>query len=589
MRNPFTHYTLLAKRWAWVMLLGIFLCGGSTYIITKLMPPVYQASALLLVSFNTSNSAADNTTAALAVLPTYAQLIKNPAVLQPVLAHHQGLTLDQLSPMISVTPQSNTQVIELDVNNSDPRLAAQLANEVGQSLAHYSNTNLNATVEVLSAIVPTIPIQPKPSLDAMLGALVGLGLALALIVAFEWFDDRIGHPEEIQELLDVDILTTIPYLSAKQRLRNAEEIPALAEGCRILSATFNTIQHSKPFKLVMVTSALAGEGKSTIVANLGLFLAMSGKRVLLVDADLRHPVLDQHFQLDNHQGLYNVFLEMWGQIQVELTGQPTEIETLRVLPAGAVPSNPAELLQSHLVGQVFEQFKKSSFDYIIFDTPPLLPVADTLILASYMDATILVVDVSKTPRKILARARQILRRTAAPLLGVTVNKSCWPDYGDIRDYLNSMHRQQRPEGPHRSPNIPIANDTPTLPEQRAKDSKDMSTMLKKPANGSYANGMLNERISNGDATILRASPKPRVVPRRPQLTSAAGEQKQQVDPDITPKSPSTQSSNDSNEHNTPSSKPEDAKFRPLNTVGTDDIANDSSITGPMPQLQKRNQ
>src|SRR5947209_219082 len=264
MRNPFTHYTLLAKRWAWVMLLGVFLCGGSTYIITKLMPPVYQASALLLVSFSTSNSAADNTTAALAVLPTYAQLIKNPAVLQPVLAQHQGLTLDQLSPMISVTPQSNTQVIELDVSNSDPQLAAQLADEVGQSLAQYSNTKLNATVQVLPAILPTTPIQPKPLLDAMLGALVGFGLALALIVAFEWLDDRIGHPEEIQELLDVDILTTIPYLSAKQRLRNAEEIPALAEGCRILSATLNTIQLSKPFKLVMVTSALAGEGKSTI-------------------------------------------------------------------------------------------------------------------------------------------------------------------------------------------------------------------------------------------------------------------------------------------------------------------------------------
>jgi polysaccharide biosynthesis transport protein len=589
MRNPFTHYTLLAKRWAWVMLLGILLCGGSTYIVTKLMHPVYQATALLLVSFNTSNSAADNTTAALAVLPTYAQLVKNPAVLQSVLAHHQGLTLDQLFPMISVTPQSNTQVIELDVNNSDPQLAAQLATEVGQSLAQYSDTKLNATVQVLPAIVPTIPIQPKPSLDAMLGALVGLGLALALIVAFEWLDDRIGHPEEIQELLDVDILTTIPYLSQKQRLRNAEEIPALAEGCRILSATFNTIQHSKPFKLVMVTSALAGEGKSTIAANLGLFLAMSGKRVLLVDADLRHPVLDQHFQLDNHQGLYNVFLEMWAHIQVELVGQPTEIETLRVLTAGAAPSNPAELLQSGLVGQLFELFKKSSFDYIIFDTPPLLPVADTLILASYMDATILVVDVSKTSRKILARAKQILRRTPATLLGVTVNKSCWPDYGDIRDYLNSIEHQQRSKAPHRSLNIPITNDTPTLHEQRAKDSKDMSTMPKKPANASYANGMLNERISKGDVTIPRASPRPPVVPHRPQLKSTSSEQKQQVDPDITPKSPNTPPSNGSNELHTPRSKPEDAKFRPLNTIGTDDIANDSSITGPIPQLQKRNQ
>src|SRR5438552_4803162 len=115
MQNPLTHYTMLAKRWAWIILLGIVLCGGSTYIIAKLMHPVYQATTLLLVSFNTTSSGYDNTTAALEILPTYAQIATNPTVLQPVLAQHQGLTLQQLTSMISVKPQSNTQIIELDV------------------------------------------------------------------------------------------------------------------------------------------------------------------------------------------------------------------------------------------------------------------------------------------------------------------------------------------------------------------------------------------------------------------------------------------------------------------------------------------
>src|SRR5690348_2561414 len=110
MRNPLTCYILLAKRWVWIILLGVVICSGMTYAVTKLMRPVYQATAFLIVTFNTSNSAYDNTTAALEVLPTYAQLVTNPKVLQPVVAQHKGMTLKTLLPMITVKPQSNTQI-----------------------------------------------------------------------------------------------------------------------------------------------------------------------------------------------------------------------------------------------------------------------------------------------------------------------------------------------------------------------------------------------------------------------------------------------------------------------------------------------
>ncbi len=436
MSNPLTRYILLAKRWIWVMLLGIILCSGMTYLVTKLMRPVYQATAWMIVTFGTSNSGYDNTTAALEALPTYAQIVTNPQVLQPVIAQHQGMTLKTLLPMITVKPQSNTQIIELDVNNSNPQLAAQLANEIGQSFSHYSSTQLPATIQVLPAQVPTDPIQPKPSTDAIIGALVGLGLSLALIIAFEWADDRMENPDEVQELLNLDVLTVIPRLSQRDRIKSAEETPALAESCRILSATLNAAQEIKPFKLVMITSALAGEGKSTIAANLATFLAMAGKRVLLVDADLRHPVQDQHFQIDNRHGLSNAFLEVWAQVEVELNGQPTEIPMLRVLTTGVLPSNPSELLQSQIAQRLFDYFKQSKqFDFVIFDTSPLLPVADAQIIASYIEVAILVTDITKTPRKVLLRAKQTLLRTRTHILGTVVNKSRWPDDGDRLDYI----------------------------------------------------------------------------------------------------------------------------------------------------------
>ncbi len=461
MQSSLSHYILLAKRWAWVVLLGVAICSGTTYIITKLIPPTYVATTYVVIKVTTSQSSNDNTLAAVSLIPSFNQVITNDQVLQPV-ALKYGLTVKQLAAMITTRTSQTSVLMQIDVSNRDATLAKHLADEVANSFSeNYLKQTYEADVtgKVLPAIVPALPAQPKPTTDALIGAVVGLGLALAIIVIFEWIDDRLSSPEEVQKLLGLEALTIIPELSRKQRTKNAEETPELAEGCRILCANLNMAQMIRPFKLVMVTSALAGEGKSTISANIASFLAMSGKRVLLVDADLRHPVLDQHFQLENRQGLSNAFLEMWAQVEVGLDGQPTEIPSLRVLTAGVLPSNPSELLQSQLAQQLFNHFRNSQkFDYVIFDAPPVLPIADAQILATYVQVTILVVDASKTPRKALVRAKQALSRTGTRILGVAINKSQWPDFGEVQDYLSNI--QQRPRADitmSMPPNMPNNN------------------------------------------------------------------------------------------------------------------------------------
>ncbi len=429
MKTPIGYFRLLARRWAWLIILGIALCAGATYVFSKLIPPVYEASATLLIkscssASNSNSSAYDCLTASTGAVPTYAQLLTNPVILGPVIAQHPELTLKRLNSMISVKPQSDTQLIELDVDADNPRLAMQLANDISGSLTQVINTQLPGTVQVLPAEQPTDPIKPRPLQYTGIGALVGLGLALSLIFLFEWNDDRLANPEEVQELLSMETLAFIPRLSRFQRRKQAKEIPILAEEYRILCANLSVAQALKPFKLVVVTSTLVGEGKSTVAANLASFLAMTGKHVLLVDANLHHPALDQHFRLDNHQGLSNVLLD---QMEVDLDGQATGMPTLRVLTVGTASSHSAELLQSPLTSQLFEDFKKAPFDYVIFDAPALLPVADTLILVSYIQATVFVVDVSKTSRRALLRARRVLDKTHTTVLGVVINKSRWSD------------------------------------------------------------------------------------------------------------------------------------------------------------------
>lgn len=484
MQSPLSRYTMLAKRWAWLIILGIVICSAGTYTIGKLIPPKYQASATIFLSMGRSTtSTGESIPASLAALPTYAQLLTNPVVLNHVVAQHQGLTLKQLIEMLSVKPQPNTQLIELDVQNTDPQLAMQLANEISVSFAQYVDTQAQApaTAQVLPAQLPIDPISPRPLVYAGLGALVGLGLALALIVLFEWVDDRLGSPEEVQEISGLDTLTVIPKLSKRERGKNAEEIPTLAEGCRRLCASLNAAQAHKPFKGVMVTSALVDEGKTTIAANLASFLAMAGKRVLFVDADLRRPMLHHHFQLDNYRGLTSAFMEKWPQHEQELHDQPTEIPTLRVLTTGVIDFNPAELLQSSVANQIFSTLQKApQFDYVIFDTPPLLPVADAQILASYIQTTVLVIDASKTPRKALLRAMRMLHKTRTSVLGIVLNKSSWSDYNDIRHYLSDMWQPKTGTGlaklPLPPPGTPPLNggvdSTVTITSPRQQKDKE---------------------------------------------------------------------------------------------------------------------
>src|SRR3989442_8871274 len=227
MKIPLNYYTVLAKRWAWVVILGVVLCSSASFVISKITTPVYQASTTLILNAQASNSTSENFTTSVQAVPTYAQLLTSPAVLDPVAERHPGLAPDQLRAMITAKSQPNTPLIVLDVQNQDPRLAMDLANEVSQSFAQFANAQLPNTVQILPAQMPKEPVNPKVRVNTGIGALVGLGLALALIVIFEWLDDRLKSAEEARELLGMEILTVIPWLSPKQRTKRAEEIPAL--------------------------------------------------------------------------------------------------------------------------------------------------------------------------------------------------------------------------------------------------------------------------------------------------------------------------------------------------------------------------
>ena len=171
MGNLFRYYTLLAKRWMWMFIVCVLVCGSATYLISSFLRPVYQASAYLVIDVGAS--AHPSISDSLQAVPTFAQLITIPTVLDPVVAQHPGLSLSDLLSMLTVKPQTNTQIIELDIQTANPQLAAELANQISQSFARYANATTPGTVQIIPASTPAFPAQPRPLQEAGIGALVG--------------------------------------------------------------------------------------------------------------------------------------------------------------------------------------------------------------------------------------------------------------------------------------------------------------------------------------------------------------------------------------------------------------------------------
>lgn len=192
----------------------------------------------------------------------------------------------------------------------------------------------------------------------------------------------------------------------------------VSEQFRTLRTNIHFTSSDGDIRSLVITSASHSEGKSTTASNLAIVFAQEGKRVLFIDADMRKPTMHHTFKLNNSRGLSNVLAR---QIALKVAIQPAEIENLDLLPCGPIPPNPAELLSSQNMDLLFEQ-ALDVYDLLIFDTPPVLSVTDSVILANKCEGTILVVNSGKTEKEHAIKAKEaITASTKTRLLGAVIN------------------------------------------------------------------------------------------------------------------------------------------------------------------------
>ena len=273
---------------------------------------------------------------------------------------------------------------------------------------------------VLSAEVPTVASSPKPKLDAVVGLVIGLALGLAIAFLVDLLDRRVKAPEEFEALYGLRSLTTIPE-RGRSPSSQAERTQAL-EPFRILRNGLNFLSPSSPIKVVLVTSAVPGEGKSTVAAGLARAVALSGRSCVLVEADLRRPTFAQQFDLGGDQRGLTTALVGGASPESLLREAVPGLRSLQVLPSGPLPPNSAELLRSAEMGSVLERLSQQA-DMVILDAPPLLPVADAQVLLDHpqVDACLVVARVYKTTREEARRTRAVIERLRLHNMGLVVN------------------------------------------------------------------------------------------------------------------------------------------------------------------------
>ena len=283
---------------------------------------------------------------------------------------------------------------------------------------------------------PAEPIKPKKKMNILLGIMVGLGLGVGLTFLREYMDTSLKSIEDV-ERLGFPVLGSIPFITPDRASRHAVKDGGNGEFTRIesrlithfapkspISEAYRTLRTNilytrpdEPVKSVLISSSGPGEGKSTSVANLAITFAQMGANALIVDTDLRRPVLHGIFEVPRSDGLTNVLI---GQKKLDDAVKKTKIENLDILTSGTLPPNPSEMLASKAMKSVVKEVTEK-YDIVLFDSPPVIAVTDAAVLATQLDGLVLVIKSGETGKDALERSRVLMNNVNARVLGVMVN------------------------------------------------------------------------------------------------------------------------------------------------------------------------
>ncbi len=273
-----------------------------------------------------------------------------------------------------------------------------------------------AMVEIVDTAKPGLrPVRPNKPLNIALGVIIGLVVGVGLAFFIEYLDTSVKTIDDVERALQSPVLGVIPQ-NVGSLLQEGAESPH-AEAYRVLRTNLLFSRKDDKLNSIAVVSAGAGEGKTTTVFNLATVFAQGNQRVIIVDSDLRRPTLHKRFGVSNSIGLTNYLLK---QNKLEEVIQTSPLATLDFLPSGKLPSSSLGILNSAQMKDLIAQLKQR-YDFVFFDSPPIMGVSDASILASEVDMTVQVIQYRRYPQPMNIRAKQLIEKVGGNLIGIVLN------------------------------------------------------------------------------------------------------------------------------------------------------------------------
>ncbi|MFJ6355776.1 polysaccharide biosynthesis tyrosine autokinase [Pseudarthrobacter oxydans] len=466
---------LRIARHSWILItactLAGLLLGGLISVSTK---PTYTAETQLFVAIQSSGSVQElqqGNTFSQARVQSYVGTVTTPVVLQPAIdALGLDVTSEELSKKVTASSDLNTVLINISVADNSAVQAAAIAEAVANSLIRAVDTlekpKTGGTSPVgLSVITPAkaplAPSGPNTKVNLALGLIVGLVFGTAAAIARSALDNRIRGESDLRRVTDAPLLGGISFdqdATKMPLLTDASHQSPRTESFRQLRTNLQFANVSRRAKTVLITSSLPGEGKSTTATNLAIALAQAGQTVCLVDADLRRPMIGEYLGLERSAGLTTALV---GSMDVGDLLQPWGEDRLYVLTSGQIPPNPSELLGSEDMKILIDRLE-TSFDVVIIDAPPLLPVTDAAVLSQNVGGVIVVVGVQKIRHQDLEKSLNALSMVGSTVLGVVLNRL--PVKGPD-SYSYGYYNSEPPAGARKSKRKALSSEHPR-PEPR---------------------------------------------------------------------------------------------------------------------------
>ena len=423
---------VLRARWRTVVACALIVLGA-TAAYTLTLTPVYTATARIYFSATgpqpdkSGQSQVGTYIITSADLSTYIEVLNSPALIDPL---RQQLAMSPSEPLsISAAAPPQASVLDITAVSTSPARAAEIANAVGPQLAKVAvkfSPLLAAagqtieTTAIIPAVAPGEPTSPNVKRNLLLGLLAGLVIGIGIAFGRHALDTRVRSEADLRAISDRPLLAAVPMdKGTKQKPltlitdphgMHAESIRRLRTNLLFVDVT--TRKHS-----FVVTSAMPGEGKTTTVVNLAIALADTGARVLLVDGDLRNPSVAKSMGLEGGVGLTTILI---GAAQPDDVVQQWRDSSLCVLPAGQIPPNPSEILGSEPMATLFDHLTKE-FDYVLVDSPPVLPVIDAVVINKLVGGLLFVVAADRTRKRDLSSAIKALTTVDATPAGFALN------------------------------------------------------------------------------------------------------------------------------------------------------------------------